>query len=514
MGAPLNTEVPALEVRDLTKSFLGQVALDSASLAVRRGEVRALIGHNGSGKSTLIKCLAGVYHPDSGAANVAGEPLHFGDPDAAQRSGLRFIHQDLGLVDALNVLENLKIGSGAYQTGFGWRIRWRNERRAARELLSRFDLDVEPSTPVGELSPVQRTKLAVARAVQDTENATVLVLDEPTANLPAGEVEELFSIVRGVIDQGMGVLYVSHRLEELYELCDTVTVLRDGKVVGEGTSSGLTRPELAKMIIGSEAEQAEADAAATEEPGQQLTGEPLMAVSGLAGANLDSLDLEVRPHEVIGLAGLAGSGVHDLVELLLGQTKVEGGTISVGGKELKAPTPWGLKHLGVAALPSKRAFKSIQAMSVRENLTLPDLGPMWRRGFFRNRIDRRVANGLIAEYDVRPPDPERLMATLSGGNQQKVCVARWMRTDPQVFVLDEPTAGVDIGGRAQILEFLREAGRRGTGLVVCSSDLEDLTEVCTRVVVIRGGRTATELNGKEITRERIAAECYRSSDGG
>jgi ribose transport system ATP-binding protein len=501
--------------RDLTKSFLGQVALDSAWLTVKRGEVRALIGHNGSGKSTLIKILAGVYHPDSGSATVDGNPLPFGDPDASSRSGMRFIHQDLGLVDGLDVLENLKLGAGAgaYQTGFGWRIHWRRERRAARELLWRFDLDVEPDTPVGELSPVERTKLAVARAVQDTENASVLVLDEPTASLPAGEVEQLFGIVRGVIDQGMGVLYVSHRLEELYELCDSITVLRDGKVVGEAESEMIDRDRLTTLIIGAEAEEVEPEEAQIAEEAPEPTGEPLLAISDLAGANLASLNLEVRPGEVVGLAGLAGSGVNDLVKLLLGREKVGGGKVVALGTELKSLTPTALQQVGVAALPSQKALKSIQTMSVRENLTLPDLRPMWRHGIFRNGIDRKIAAGLVKDFDVRPAETERPLATLSGGNQQKVCVARWMRTDPKVFVLDEPTAGVDVGGRAQILEFLREAGRRGTGLVICSSDLDDLTEVCTRVVVIRGGRTATELRGKEVTRERIAAECYRSSDG-
>ena len=504
-AAPARTD--ALEVRGLTKRFLGQVALDDVSLSVRPGEARALIGHNGSGKSTLIKILAGIHQPDAGTAKVGGASLRFGDPEGSLRSGLRFVHQDLGLVDGLDVLENLKFGGGAYRTAFPWRIRWRQERRWARELLERYDLKLDPATPVSALSPVERTKLAIARAVQDSAAATVLVLDEPTASLPTEQVDELFSIVRGVMAQGVAVLYVSHRLEELYEICQTVTVLRDGRMVGEAPTEALGKDRLAEMIIG-KPPAAEAPAAARS--GGAGDRPPVLVLDSLRGGHLTGLDLSVRPEEVVGVAGLAGSGIHDLVELLLGQIPREGGTVTVDGVRLEDSSPGRGMRVGLAALPASRRLKTIQQMTVRENLTLPDLAPMWKAGVFRNRIDREVADRLIGEFDVRPPESERMLATLSGGNQQKVCVARWLRTAPKVFVLDEPTAGIDVGGRAQILQFLREGAANGSAIVVCSSDLDDLTEICSRVAIVRDGRNATELTGKEITRERIATESYRS----
>jgi ribose transport system ATP-binding protein len=507
-GAGLPPETPLLEVSGLTKSFMGQRALSSFALEIAAGEIRGLAGHNGSGKSTFIKLLAGVYHPDAGEVRVSGAPLRPGDPDAARRAGLRFIHQDLGLVDSLTVLENLKLGTEAWTTGLGARISWRRERRAARALFGRFGVRIDPDATVGDLAPVARTQLAVVRALQDEADARLVVLDEPTATLPDAEVKELFGLIRRVSENGVGVLYVSHRLEELFEICRAITVLRDGVVVGEAGSGEMGMDGLVGLIVGT----GDADLAVASAAHDAPRGPVRLEAHGLGGGALRSLDLAVHEGEVVGLAGLEGSGVHEFSDILAGRRGAERGGVSVAGRRLGRLGAGRVKEAGVAVLPAARRLKGIDTMSVRENLTLTDLSGAWYRGWFHHKAEKAIAARLIEEYDIRPAETERDLETLSGGNRQKVCVAKWIRTRPSIFVVDEPTAGVDVGGRAQILALLREAADGGMSVVIASSDLEDLDEVCDRVVVLRGGEVATELTGGAVNRKNITIECYRSDD--
>jgi ribose transport system ATP-binding protein len=496
-----------LEVRNLSKTFVGQRALDGVDFDVGPAEVHALVGHNGSGKSTLIKLLSGFHTPDDGGTiTVAGEELRSGDPAASRRAGLRFIHQELGLVDELTVLENLRLG-GVYETGRGGRIRWRSERRRAREALTRVGLAVHPDVPVSELSPVQRTQVAVARALDEREGARILFFDEPTATLPHSEVERLFGLIRRTVEQGLGVVYISHRLEELPQLADRVTVLRNGRVVGTGPQSEFDKDRLVDLIIGEGvARTKRADRGASE-----ATTEERLRFTGVAAGRLEEATFAVAPGEVVGMAGLAGSGVHDVAAVLLARVPLRAGTILVGGEALAGHAPDELVRRRVAVLPSERGLKNIATLTVRENLTLPELAPLWRGGRLRRREERAVARELIARFGVRPAEPEKPLMQLSGGNQQKVAVAKWLRTRPQLIVLDEPTQGVDVGGKAEILELLREAARDGVGVLLCSSDLEDLEIVCDRVLVVREGRIGAQLTGAQITRERVSEECYRDA---
>jgi ribose transport system ATP-binding protein len=499
-----------LEVRGLAKTFVSQRALAGVDFDVRPGEVHALVGHNGSGKSTLIKILAGFHDPDpGGTATVAGTPLRFGDPDASRAAGLRFIHQELGLVDDLTVLENLRLG-GAYATGRLGRIRWRDEREAARRSLRRVHLSAHPDARVAELSPIQRTQLAVARALDEEEGARVLFLDEPTATLPHSEVERLFELIEATRAHGLGIVYISHRLEEIERIADRVTVLRDGQVVGTGPRSEFGRDRLVDLIIGLQPEAVEArDGSGAPASERALGDEACLRFTGVQAGELRDATFELRPGEVVGMAGLAGSGVHDVVNVLLARTELEGGTIDIAGTPLGAPDPDELRRRRAAVLPSQRALKSIPTFTVRENLTLPDLTPLWNGRRLRRTEERRVARELIRRFDIRPPALEKPLMELSGGNQQKVAVAKWLRTEPRVFVLDEPTQGVDVGGKGEILQLLRGAARGGVGVLICSSDLEDLELVCDRVLVVRDGGVRSELTGAAITRERISEECYR-----
>ncbi len=507
-------ETPALQVRHLSKRFPGQLALDDVSFTVGPQQVHALVGHNGSGKSTLIKILSGFHVPEPGGqVEVHGEPLRFGDPDSSRTTGLRFIHQELGLVGGLSVMDNLKLGSDTYDTAPLWRIRWGHERRVARRLLDRVGATVGTDELVNAISPVQRVEVALARALQDGSEARVLVLDEPTASLAEAEVERLFTLIRSTVASGVAVIYVSHRLEEIYEIGDRVTVLRDGRVVGEAATAELPQDDLIELIVGSKGATRGLRRVASGPPADAPAGSsatPLLRVVDGVGGHLTGLSLEVRAGEIVGLAGLAGSGVHDLPELLLGRVRLTGGTLELGGRQIDHPSPNAVLDAGAAVLPSARELKSIAAMTVRENLTLPNLTPMWSRGWFRVSRERVIAGKLIEDFDIKPRDTERALVTLSGGNQQKVVVAKWLRDRPKLIVLDEPTAGVDVGGRGEILDLLVSASRQGLGVLICSSDLDDLAEICSRVVVVRDGRSATEIVGDAITRTFITTECYRS----
>jgi len=515
---------PALELHDIRKTFPGQVALKGVDLVVEPGEVHALVGHNGSGKSTLIKVLAGFHAPDPGTGScvIAGTPVRLGDTDAVRRLGVRFIHQGLGLLDDLTVLENLRLGPGLYQTAPGWRIRWRRERARVRQALERVGMaEVSADEYVRNLTAVQKTGVAICRALYGEDNASVFVFDEPTATLPDDEVERLFTIIRQLAARGMGVVYVSHRLEEIYSVADQVTVLREGEVIAFGPVATIPRDRLVALITGTaggDDQGSEPDpglppqvrpAASSRSAAREQNGSAALELSEVVSKECAGLSFAIRAGEVLGLAGLAGSGVHDVPALLLGQSTLRSGSIRRLGAEVHGLNPRQLRQLGVAVLPAAIDQKAITSMSVRENVTLCSLGPYYRNGLLRHRAEFADVVDDLHRFEVRPARPDMPLASLSGGNRQKVCVAKWLRTSPQVLVLDEPTQGVDVGGKEEILKILKDAAhQQDVAIVVCSSDLDDLEGLCDRVLVVRRGRVTDELTGREIVREEILRRSY------
>lgn len=500
--------MPVLQLQSISKTFPGQRALSSVDLTVEAGEVHALVGHNGSGKSTLIKVLSGFHEPDAGAGafTVGGEALRFGDPEGVHRAGVRFIHQDLGLAEGLSVLENLKLGTGLYRTRAAWRIPWAAERADAARRLAALGLEhLDPLDDVARLTAVEKTEVAVARAVQDEDAVKLLVLDEPTAALPDEEVARLFALVRRLVATGVGVIYVSHRLEEVFDLCDHATVLREGVVVQQAPVSEMDQGTLARLIAGGEiAAPIRSELAASAGGDELLAFDDVSTDDELRGASF-----AVRAGEVVGVAGLSGSGVHDVPRLLLGESSLTGGEVRVAGAPVTRLRPADVAALGAAVVPAGKELKRITGMTVQENLTISDLGSFWRGGRFRHGAERVEAELLMERFGILPPEPESKIDQLSGGNQQKVYVARWLRTRPKVLVLEEPTQGVDVGGSADILSFIAETAREhGVGVLLCSSDIEDLVGICHRVLVFRSGRLARELVGEEATREAIVEECY------
>jgi len=492
---------PVVEARKLTKRFPGQVALDAVDLAVMPGEIHGLVGENGSGKSTLIKCLAGYHAIDGGAIVVGGEEVAGHSPTRAHELGLRFIHQDPAIFPSLTVAENLALGTRFASSG-GRTVRWGAERRAARTALAALELPIDPDARTGDLPQAQRTMVAVARALQPARGggeARLLVLDEPTASLPEHEVEAIFDVVRSVAARGVGIVYVSHRIEELFALTERITVLRDGRLVTTTATRELDEPRLVRLIVGDTLKET-----FTERAGPPPDGPERLRVEGLRGNRLDGVDLTVRAGEVVGIAGLLGSGRSELARSIFGEQRPRAGRIALDGEEVRFRTPQDAIGAGVALVPEDRRGQSAFAgLTLRENLSIADLAPLTRGGSVAAAAERRETARLIEEFDVRPRMPEKPFGLFSGGNQQKAVLARWMRLSPRVMILDEPTQGIDVNAKAEVFALIRRLSAEGVATLFVSSDFAELEHVCHRVLVLRGGRVAAELTGEQMTSQRI-----------
>jgi len=498
---------PALSVRGLSKSFGPQRALDGLDLDIAPGEIHALLGQNGSGKSTFVKLLAGYHKPDPGStAAVAGRPFEVGSAVAARDAGLRFVHQNLGLIETMAVSDNFRLEGGA-----GWLapLRRRTERADASKALADLGYGhIDPTTRVSALVEAERTAVALARALQHFEHVPLLVLDEPTASLPGPEVERLFEALRGIAARGTAILFISHHLEEVFALADRATVLRDGKKVATATVADLTHDELVELLLGRQLLEAVAlhDRIGDEE---SATLAPRLVVRDVFGETVDGVDLTVQPGHVLGVAGITGSGREELAGLLAGRLP-RGGSVEVDGRVVPPGDPRRSVDLGVCTVPADRAAQALlPKATVRENMTLGDLSPFWRTGRLRKRDERKECSRWVERLDVRPAQPEKAVTELSGGNQQKVVMARWLRCTPAVLILDEPTQGVDIGSKADIHRLVEEATSGGAAVVVCSTDDDELARLATEVVVLRRGRVAVRLTGADITAERIEEEQLR-----
>jgi ribose transport system ATP-binding protein len=481
--------------------------LQNLDLDVRPGEVHALLGENGSGKSTFIKILAGYHAPDPGASlKIRGQevhlPLSVRDP---AHLGIGFVHQDLALINSATVLENLRVGR--FETGIGWRISWRSERRVARRALERFGLHIDPDATVSKLTAVERAMLAIARALEQLKDASrgILVLDEPTAYLPRDGVDRLFQSIKEVASGGFGVLFISHRLDEVQAISDRVTVLRDGRRIATTPTAELSEDELIRQILGFALPDL------YPEP-HKVTGDPCFGAQLLSPGG-SPFSLEATHGEVVGLTGLLGTGYEEVPYALFGATPASG-HISVDGQviDLHGFTPRAAIRAGLALLPAQRLEDgAVGEASVLENITLATLGRYFSRGWLRGRREMRESTEDLRRFSVRPAEPRRTFATLSGGNQQKVLLAKWFATNPRVLLLHEPVQGVDVGAKREIFDQIRESAERGAVVIVASSEYEDLAHLCDRVLVFRQGRVVAKLHGESLTHERILDYCFRES---
>jgi ribose transport system ATP-binding protein len=475
-----------LVIRGLSKSFGGQKALDEVDLTVRRGEIHALVGQNGSGKSTIIKLLAGFHDPDPGGQVLLdGAPFELGDPGAALHGGLRFVHQDLALVPALGAIDNLALGRG-YRHGRLGGISWGEERRAGRRLLETLGFNFDLNLPVSRLTASQRTGIAIARAIEGLEESApkVLVLDEPTASLPIAETERLFEVIRRVNDAGVAIIYVSHRFGEIFQIADRVTVLRNGRAIATREVREIDKGELTRLTIGRALDALEA-AHAIE---HRVAASAALTVRGVSGRVLRELELTVHPGEILGIAGVTGSGREEVVPLLSGATS-RTGVVEVLDEEVPADRPDVAMAQGIAAVPAERLTNAaFPDRTLRENLTIARLSGFFGPRGLRKKKEKAETDRWLDRLSVVPSNAEARLVTLSGGNQQKVMLARALRLSPRVLLVDEPTQGVDVGAKAEIHAVIEESARNGAAVLVASTDLEELLGLCNRIAVLAEGR--------------------------
>ncbi|GAA0931507.1 sugar ABC transporter ATP-binding protein [Pseudonocardia zijingensis] len=490
---------PLVEMRGISVAFGPVQALDGVDLRLYPGEVHALMGENGAGKSTLIKALTGVHPVDAGEIRVQGEPVAFSGPAAAQAAGISTVYQEVNLCPNLSVAENLLLGREPRRAG---RIDWRGARRRAADVLAGLHLDLDPASPLGSHPIAQQQLVAIARAVE--VDARVLVLDEPTSSLDASEVDELFRVVRRLRDDGVAILFVSHFLEQVYAISDRMTVLRNGRLVGEHRTVEISRMQLVSAMVGRELEALERlDRAPAAPAGEQET--PVLEAVGLArrGA-LDPVDLVVRPGEVVGLAGLLGSGRTELARLLFGADRADHGEIVVDGAAVRIRSPRAAIDAGIAFSPEDRKAEGVVGdLTVRDNIVL---AMQASRGWMRRIPGRKqdeLARRWIELLDIRPADPDALLRNLSGGNQQKVLLARWLITQPRLLILDEPTRGIDVGAKAQIQALVAEQARAGTAVVFISAELDEVVRLSDRVLVLRDRTPAGQLAGADVDTDRV-----------
>jgi ribose transport system ATP-binding protein len=470
-----------LRVRGLSKTFPGLKALDDVSLEVASGEIVALVGQNGSGKSTLVKVLAGVHQPDPGAEIELG---------AEGRAGLHFIHQDLGLVDTLSTIENFDLGRQLGRSAL-MPAPVREEARRAEELVEGFGAHIDVRAPVEKLSSAERAIVAIARALDGWEHdRNVLVLDEPTAPLHGDEVERLFVAVRRVAERGAGVIFISHRLDEVMNIADRVVCLRDGKLIADVPRGGYDHDDLVELIAG------EALAAAEEVATPRPKGDPVLRARGIRAPTIAGLDLELHAGEILGVSGVLGSGREEVAATLFGAGLGTVEELEVDGAAVGQLDPRRAIAAGVAYVPGDRHREgAVMKMTVRENMTLPRLRPLQRlMGRLDQRAERAEVDRWIERVAVRPAEPERALELFSGGNQQKVVLAKWLRNEPKALLMDEPTQGVDVGAKAGIFELIANAAAAGAGVLVCSSDAKELALICDRVLVMRDGEIVAEVS--------------------
>jgi len=488
---------PLLEVRAIEKSFPGVKALSGVSFDVRAGEVHALLGENGAGKSTLIKIVSGVYQPDAGSILVNGRAVHFSTPDDARRAGVATIYQELLLFPELSVAENIFLGHAPRAPGR--RIDWRAMRAKAQGLLDSLEIDdLIPDQIVGALSVGNRQRVEILRAL--SHDARILIMDEPTAALTESDVTRLFDVVARLKQRGVGIVYISHRLDEIYAIGDRVTVLRDGAYVGTRDVADTNTAGLVQMMVGRRIDNLFPKTPAP-------IGEPVLEARDLVRHPMTKgVSLTVRAGEIVGLAGLVGSGRSELAQTLFGMTPAESGEIRLNGATVRIDSPETARAKGIAYVPEgKIAQGLVRAMSVLHNFSLAALGSLSHAGFIDRAAELRMAEAGVRRFAVKTSSVDEIAARLSGGNQQKIVLGKWLANNPRLLILDEPTRGIDVGAKAEIHRLMSQLAGEGVAILMISSELPEVLGMSDRVLVMREGRLAAEFDRAKATSEAVGA---------
>jgi ribose transport system ATP-binding protein len=497
MNAAVDTRSGDLiEVIQVTKEFPGVKSLDQVSFGVRAGEIHALVGENGAGKSTLTRIMAGVYAPDSGGIRFAGQPVEWKSAADAKRHGIHVIHQELVLFPQSTVAEN--IFAGAEPRNRLGLLDHRRMNRDARELLGELGVQLDPAEPVANLSVADQQMVEIAKAM--ASETRVLVLDEPTAVIAGKEVQLLFARVRALRAKGVAIVYISHRLDEIFELCDRVTVMKDGRKVATQTVAETTHDGLVRLMVGREMKDIY-----PLKPERREDAPDLLKVDGLCvGNRVFDASLTVRAGEIVGIAGMVGAGRTELAAGIFGALRAHRGTVEVGGIRLTRMTPRSAIRLGLGFVTEDRKSQGLlMLLNVAQNVTATTLRQVSRFGLLRSAAERAAGQKAIKDYAIAGARPAGSVATLSGGNQQKVLISRWVRVCKRVLILDEPTRGVDVGAKAEIYRVMRQLTGMGLGILMISSELQEVIGMSDRVLVMREGRINGEVSGVRMTEHEI-----------
>ncbi|WNC13541.1 ATP-binding cassette domain-containing protein [Brevibacillus brevis] len=484
-----------LEMKGISKSFPGVKVLSDVQLNLKGGELVALMGENGAGKSTLMKILGGIYERDAGTIVVKGEVQEKMTPDIAASRGIAIIHQELNLIPHLTVMENIFLGR-EYTYGKSGFVNWGRMRKETKRWLDQLAISLDPDTPVGELSVGQQQMIEIAKAL--SMQADILVLDEPTAALTNREIDALFEVIASLKEKGVGMIYISHRMEEIFQVSDRITVLRDGQYVGTVETAHTDMDELVKMMVGREITDRfpKADVKWGEE---RLRVEHL-SVKG----KLSDISFTVKSGEIVGVAGLMGAGRTEMAKALFGLEKVREGQIYVDGKPIRVTKPIDAISAGIALVTEDRKEEGlVLSLSVRENISLPNLEKVSSLGVMQPGKEQALADDAISRLFIKTAGGEQIVGSLSGGNQQKVVIGKWLATRPKILILDEPTRGVDIGAKKEIYDIMNRLAQEGVAILMISSELPEVLGMSDRVLVMHEGRITGEFTREEATQELI-----------
>lgn len=485
-----------LEMRDIVKRFPGVLAVDNAQLDLRPGEVHCLIGENGAGKSTLMKILAGAQPMDSGQIILSGQPIHIASPHHAQQLGIAMIYQEFNLSPYLSVAENIFLGREPRIPGTPF-VHWSRMYGDAREILGRIGMSLDVRRPINRCSVAEQQMVEIAKAL--SLNSKLIVMDEPSATLTDHELRALFELIKNLKRDGIGMIYISHRLEEIFEIGDRVTVMRDGKYIGTHKVADVTREDLIRMMVGREL---------THEFPKEFfdLGHEVLSVEGFTrkGAAFEDVSFSLRTGEIVGLTGLVGAGRTEVARAIFGADPIDRGLMLLNGKPVKVKSPQDAIAHGIGLLTEDRKTQGlVLEMSVRENTTLANLGAVTKLFFVSRKREREAAKGYVESLHIKASSLEQLARNLSGGNQQKVVLAKWLFTKSRVLIFDEPTRGIDVGAKVEIYKLMNELVRQGVAVLMISSELPEILGMCDRVLVMHEGHLAGELPRAQATQEAI-----------
>jgi len=482
-----------LTLNNISKHFPGVIALDKVSFSLEEGEVLALLGENGAGKSTLIKCLTGAHTLTSGSIEVSGKTYHSMDPKVARQLGISAVYQEFNLVPELPVVENVFMGNNP---GNGIIVDYKEMLRRAKEIFDFFGVDIDPEANVNSLSPAMMQIVEIAKAT--ALKSKILILDEPTAPLTLNETKLLFNIIENVKKQGISVIYISHRLEEVFQICDRIVVLRDGEFVGEKVVKETERQELIKMMIGRELKQYYPVYSSCKKD------DVVLRVKNFFGNGIKDVSFDLHRGEVLGFAGLVGAGRTELMSLVFADVKKDSGKIEIGNKAFEGDQPWEAIRAGIALLPEDRKRSGLLLeKSVTENVTLSCIKKLSKFGIIDFKKENECTDYYCKKLQIKTPSYEQAVQYLSGGNQQKVIVAKWLATDSDIIIFDEPTRGIDVGTKHEIYEIIKQLAKEGKSIIMVSSEFEELIGVADRIAVMSEGELVGFVDRDEFEKERL-----------